>query len=122
MRNPILDRAAKRDSGHHGRKAEGSLAKRLQGSLQPGSGALDGAKGDVKKDTSSFSFLIESKATKGKSMTLQQDWLLKVYQEALESNRTPALAFTFTRDNGASEKRDRWIAVPEHIFNQMVGE
>lgn len=120
MSNPFLNRVAKRDNGHHGRKAEGNLAKRLQGSQQPGSGAIAGAKGDVKKDTPSFSFLIESKATKSESMSLKQDWLLKIYQEALEVGRTPALALSFTRENGSSEKRDRWVMVPEHVFQQLI--
>mgnify|MGYP007125389464 CR=1 FL=1 len=83
--SPFMRRLNKRDSGHHGRKAEESLAKRVGGTLQPGSGALDGAKGDVKVG----GFLVENKSTKG--------------------------------DNGQSEKRDRWVMVPEHIWKEMVG-
>lgn len=94
----------------------------MGGTLQPGSGALDGAKADVKKDTQAYSILMESKATKGASITLQKDWLAKVYQEALEANRVPALAFAFTSDSGASAKKDRWVAVPEHIFQQLIGD
>lgn len=120
--NPFLKRAAARDSGFHGRKAEGKLAIRLKGSQQPGSGALAGAKGDVKKDTSSLDFLIESKTTLNKSLGLQRDWLFKIYQEALEQNRVPALAFTFTNEVGSSEKRERWVAIPEHVFQQLIGE
>lgn len=121
-RNPFLSRINKRDSGFHGRKAEESLAKRLKGQQQPGSGALDGAKGDVKKDTSSLRFLLESKATNGKSMSLQLDWLFKIYQEALEQNRLPAVAIAFTNEAGKSEKRERWVMVPEHIWQEIVEE
>lgn len=120
--NPFLRRINNRDNGFHGRKAEESLAKRLKGQQQPGSGALDGAKGDVKKDTSSLRFLIESKATLDKSMGLQRDWLFKIYQEALEQNRIPALAIAFTNEAGKSEKRERWVMVPEHIWNEIVGQ
>lgn len=120
MESPFMRRLNKRDSGYHGRKAEESLAKRLKGQQQPGSGALEGAKGDVKKDTSSFSFLVENKSTKGDSFSMQRDWLLKVYQEALEQGRVPALAFQFTNDAGKSEKRERWVAVPESRFIEIL--
>lgn len=120
--NPFLRRINNRDSGFHGRKAEGSLAKRIKGTQQPGSGALAGAKGDVKKNTSSFSFLVENKTTKGESMTLQKEWLLKIYQEALEQERTPALALQFTNEAGKSEKRERWVAIPESVWLELVGE
>lgn len=121
-RNPFITRMDKRDKGFHGRRAEESLASRLKGQLQPGSGALDGAKGDVKKNTASFNFLIESKTTKGESLGLQRDWCYKIYQEALEQNRTPALAIAFTNDAGKSEKRERWVAVPEHIWKELIGD
>ena len=120
--NPFLRRINNRDSGHHGRKAEGSLAKRIKGTQQPGSGALAGAKGDVKKDTSSFSFLVENKTSKGESMTLQKEWTLKIYQEAIEVGCIPALAFQFTTDSGKSEKRERWVAIPEHIFKELIDD
>ena len=122
VRNPYLSRVNGRDSGHHGRKAEGSLASRLKGTLQPGSGALAGAKGDVKLDNPQHNFLMESKTTKGSSISLTREWCLKIYQEALEQNRVPALAFAFTYDSGVSEKRDRWVAIPEHVFAQLVGQ
>ena len=122
MESPFMRRLNKRDSGYHGRKAEESLAKRLKGQQQPGSGALDGAKGDVKKDTSSFSFLVENKATKNESLSLKRDWLLKVYQESLEQGRLPALSLQFTNDAGISEKRERWVMVPEHVWQELLGE
>lgn len=122
MTNPFMSRGNQKDKGRHGRKAESLVAKRLGGSQQPGSGALDGAKGDIKKDGASMSFLIENKATTGKSFSMQRDWLLKVYQEAAEQNRIPALSFQFTTDTGASERRERWVAIPEHVFSELIGD
>lgn len=121
--NPYLRRVNKRDSGFHGRKAEESLAKRLKGELQPGSGNLPGAKGDVKliARNQDQDFLIENKATTGASISVKQDWLLKIYQEALETGKIPALAFQFTNEAGKSEKRDRWVALPEHFFKELIG-
>lgn len=120
--SPFERRLAKRDNGHHGRQAEKKIATRLAGTTQPGSGALDSAKGDVKVATATFSFLIENKATKGDSLSVKKDWCLKIYQEALETNQTPALAFQFTNDAGQSEKRERWVALPEWAFKQLIGE
>ena len=93
----------------------------MKGALQPGSGALAGAKGDIKKD-GPIPLLIENKTTLNASYTLKQDVLHKIYQEALESNRTPALAIQFVRTNGASEKRDRWVMIPESTFNELTGD
>lgn len=120
MSNPFLSRGNAKDKGRHGRKAESLVAKRLGGSQQPGSGALDGAKGDIKKDGSSMAFLIENKTTIGKSLSVQRDWCYKIYQEATEQGRVPALAFQFTNEGGLSEKRERWVAVPEHIFKELI--
>lgn len=116
--SPFMRRLNKRDSGHHGRKAEESLAKRVGGTLQPGSGALDGAKGDVKVGD----FLMENKSTQGASLSLKQDWALKIYQEALEQNKNPALSIQFVRGNGQSEKRDRWVMITEAMFLELIGK
>lgn len=114
--SPFERRLKNRNVGHNGRVAEDTFAKRVGGRTRPGSGNMEGAKGDVTVDN----FLIENKATQTDTMSLKREWLLKVYQEALELNRVPALAFQFTTEGGKSEKRDRWIAVPEHVFREMM--
>lgn len=116
-----MNRGNPKDKGAAGRKAEGSIAKRLKGELRPGSGSLEGAKGDLLLDSPTFSFLMENKTTLGESFSMKKDWLLKIYQEALETNKTPALSFQFVDTLGKSEKRERWVAVPEHIFSQLTG-
>lgn len=117
---PYLKRAMKndKDKGHAGKKAEGSLAHRLRATLQPGSGALAGAKGDMKKGQ----YLIESKTAVGESFTLRHEWLRKIYQEALETGMTPAMAVTFVDHLGKSERNGRWIMIPESVFNELVGD
>lgn len=118
--NPYLNRIAKRDSGHHGRVAEKQTAKRLGGRTQPGSGAVEGAKGDVVLTASTMQFLLENKATANDSMSIKLDWLLKVYQEALETGRVPALSVQFTALSGKSEKRGRWVMIPEATFQELI--
>lgn len=117
--NPLIRRLDRRGAGHHGRVAEKNTAKRLGGRLQPGSGNMDGAKGDVVVE-SERPFLLENKATTNDSMSVKLDWLLKVYQEALEQNRTPALAIQFTSLSGVSEKRGRWVMIPEAAFKELI--
>lgn len=106
-----------KDKGVAGRVAEKSLAKRLGGSLTPGSGALDGAKGDVKVGN----FLIENKTTTNDSFSVKKDHLYKIYQESLEVSKTPALAIQFVTDEGKSNKRDRWVCIPESVFMEFLG-
>ena len=112
MSSPFMNRGNPKDKGAAGRKAEGSIAKRLKGELRPGSGALDGAKGDMLLASPSFTFLMENKTTLGESFSVKKEWVLKIYQEALETNKTPALSFQFVDALGKSDKRERWGAVP----------
>lgn len=118
--SPFLRRVNNRDSGYAGRRAEGFAAKRMKGVSQPGSGAIPGAKGDFKVEFSTESFLVENKTVKGDSFSIRRDHLLKVYQEALEQSRLPALAFQFVTTTGASEKRDRWVSIPERVFLELL--
>lgn len=115
--SPFFRRLNKRDSGFAGRKAEYLAALRMKGVQQPGSGVFDSAKGDFKLSH----FLVENKTAQGDSFTLRGDFLLKIYQEALEQNRYPLLAFQFVRGSGQSSKRDRWVALPEHVFALLAG-
>lgn len=115
---PYLKRAAKndKDKGRPGRKAETSLAMRLGGTQRPGSGALAGAKGDV----TIGDFLLENKSSQGASFSVKQEHFHKIYQEALEVSKNPALAFQFVDSQGKSEKRDRWVAIPEALFCELI--
>ncbi len=114
---PYLRRGMSKDKGVAGRKAETSLASRLGGKQTPGSGALSGAKGDVKVSN----FLIENKSSTTKSFSVQQATLHKIYQEALEVSLNPAMSFQFVNDQGKSEKRDRWVCIPEAMFQELMG-
>lgn len=116
MKSPLLTRLSKRDSGHSGRVSEKKVAQRIGGQLTPASGAKQEAKGDIRKGD----FLIEAKSTKAESLILKKEWLLKIYQEALEVSKNPACAISFTDDSGKSEKRERWVMVPEHIWQELV--
>ena len=114
---PYLKRAKTGDKGVAGRKAEGSLAKRLGGSVTPGSGAIEGAKGDVRVGN----FLVENKTSTNDSFSVKKDHLYKIYQEALEVSKVPALAFQFVNAEGKSQKKDRWVCIPEAAYLEWLG-
>lgn len=117
--NPLFDRCNPKDKGAHGRKAEKKTAKRLGGRQQPGSGALDDAKGDITYRR----WLVENKAVNSgvESITIPLQWLLKVYSEARASDLSPALAFQFTTSEGLSDARARWVCIPESTFLDLTG-
>lgn len=106
-----------KDKGVAGRVAEKSLAKRLGGTATPGSGAKEGAKGDVKAGD----FLVENKTSTNDSFGVKKDHLFKIYQEALEIGKHPALSFQFVSSEGKSAKRDRWVCIPESVFLEFLG-
>ena len=101
-----------------GLKAERKLAKRMGATLTPGSGALDGAKGDMFMDD----YLIESKSTISETLSLHLRWLDKIRREALGRNKVPALAIQFTDGTGTPILGGSWVAVPENEFKALVYE
>ena len=117
--SPFMNRGNPKDKGSHGRRAESLVAKRLGGKQQPGSGAIAGAKGDITLDTK-YNFLIENKASSGKSFSLPKDWLYKISREAIASERVPALAFQFTDSQGRSDRQDRFVIIPEWLFQELT--
>lgn len=122
--NPVLNRFKKNsiDKGHQGKLAEAEMVKRTGGRGQPGSGSLAGAKGDVKFNIDDINFLAENKTSTSNSFTVKRDHLLKIYQEALEVARVPALSFQFVDAQGRSDKKDRWICLPEHLLMELLEE
>lgn len=116
MLPPYLKRATTGGKGKAGRAAEKLTSKRLGASLTPGSGSLAGAKGDMEKGD----FLIENKSSLSDSFSIKKDHLYKIYQEALESAVNPALTFQFVNADGKSERRDRWVVIPESVFQELI--
>ena len=101
-----------------GTVAERLAAKRVGARLQPGSGSLLGAKGDMVRKT----FLIESKSTQKESLGVKLAWLRKIEKEALDANKDPALMIQFTDGDGRPVKGGVWVAVPEKLFLEMADD
>lgn len=80
---------------------EKAVAKKLNGRVQPNSGATAFAKGDVRLDDSSFLIECKTKTTPSDSMSIKKSWLEKNMHEALFLGKQyNALAFNF----GPNEK------------------
>lgn len=107
-----------RKIGGAGIRSENHLAKRVGGRLRPASGALPGAKGDVDLP----SFLMEAKSSTGDSLSLKREWLAKIGKEARSVGRVPALAVTFSYDDGRPIPDGAWVMVPEWLFKERLKE
>jgi hypothetical protein len=116
--NPLLDRLGREKIGDAGRKSEKKVASRLNARMTPNSGAKKGAKGDM----STRDWLIEAKATEKDSMSVQLDWLAKITGEASQDHKTPALTVTFVTGDGKPRKRGKWVMIPEHVFEELIGD
>jgi hypothetical protein len=115
--NPYLERKARAGIGAAGRASEHRLAKSLKGRQRPASGAVEGAKGDIAVGD----FLVEAKSTHMNSIALNRDWLLKIAAEARSENKTPALAISFTTENGSPILDGDWVCIRMVDFRNMGG-
>ena len=111
MSNPYIERVQRQ---RHGTKAEKRTAKRLNGRLTPASGALAGAKGDMRV----AACLMEMKVTKHGSLSLKHSWLKKIAKEALDIGRTPALNVQFVDSFGQPIPDGSWVMIPERVFKE----
>lgn len=99
-----------------GRRAEAATVRRLGGRAQPASGAMPGAKADMKVGD----FLVENKATEADSVRVMYRWLAKVSGEAQRDGRVPALAVQFTGPDGVPRRGGAWVMVPEATFHELL--
>ena len=117
----VLDKPSKRkrcsvfdpkstDKMRKSQAQEARTAKAINGQRTPGSGAFAGHKGDVISDD----FLVECKMTVKKSISLKSAWLAKIYREAVEKGKYPALHIT------VEESGQDWIAVPLTVFESLL--
>ena len=91
-------------------KTEKTLAKKLGGRRQPCSGALAGAKGDVK----TAKFLFDSKETVNESISVKASDLMKIRSEADKQSRDPALVLSLC--SGVHQ----WVCIPLSVFKERM--
>lgn len=93
---------------------EKKLAKRLGGFAQPNSGAFRQYKGDVSLDD----FLIDSKQTESNSISITRQMVIKITQEANESNKEPCLVLTF--EKLVKTVANQWAVIPLAEFKKLL--
>ena len=116
MSNSYLKQVAARGGSGHGRESERRIAKKLGAQLTPASGAVAGAKGDMKLPE----FLLEAKSTKNATMSLEHGWLVKISTEALNVQKTPALSVSFVTPEGKATPHGDWVLIPMHLFKELT--
>ena len=87
-----------------------------------GSGAFRGHKSDGLKSVGEVDLRIECKSTRKESIGLKYSWLLKITEEAIDSNRTPILTISFVRGDGSSKPSGDWVMMPAHLFKEICDE
>lgn len=119
MDNPFMKRALQRSGSSHGAVSEKRLSKALGARLTPASGAIKGAKGDMKL-AGTLPVLLEAKSTTAATMKLEHSWLVKINHEAQASGSIPALAVSFVTPEGLAKKNAEWVLLPLHIFKELI--
>ena len=116
--SPFEKRLAARTKNSHGRASEKKVAKSVGGRLTPASGAMAGAKGDVRLPN----FLLEAKSTSDQTMRVELHWLQKISHEALSIGKQPALSIRFVNPDGSPKKGGSFVAIPEYLFKELVND
>lgn len=94
-------------------RQEVALANDLAGLVQPGSGSLPHAKGDVRVRGK---YRAECKFTRAKSYTLKIETLNKIRSECA-SDETPVLDLAFLDTNGRTT--EHWVAIPYSVWLEL---
>ena len=95
----------KKTPQQRGRDFEKEIARRVEGTVTPASGALWGSKLDIKTDD----YLISCKYTEKKSFSLKYSDLEELDYFATNDSRYPALIFQLDGNNNDNEI---WIVQP----------
>lgn len=116
--NPFLRRVAAKGSSGHGSRSERRVAKSLSARLTPASGAMRGAKADM-RISAKTKWLVEAKSTTGKTLSVELAWLVKVLTEALSAGSRPALTVSFVNPDGSKRACD-WVMLPLADFQELT--
>jgi hypothetical protein len=112
-----MRRAVKRGSTGHGNASEKKVGKSLGARMQPASGAMRSAKGDMKLGEQ---WLGEAKSTVNDALKLDLGFLNKITVEALSIGRLPFLSMSFVMADGSPRRSGEWVAVPLEVFKELI--
>lgn len=118
--NPFMKRVSAQTTGTSGRVSEKRMAKGLGGLATPGSGAMRGAKSDIRLKKERHKFQVECKSTKALTLPVDLGWLVKISEEAAATGSVPALTLSFTDAEGKARPKGDWVAVPLWFFEELI--
>ena len=96
---------------------ERRVAEDVGGHAMPGSGSIDGFKGDVVCND----FIVECKFTAQKAYSVKTSELNKISRESFERDREPLFLVRF--DKGVSSiYENTWVLVPDTVFSAFFDE
>lgn len=114
----------KKQTGRKPRAHEKTVAEGIGGRRQPGSGASESAKGDVRRDAHEFPLLVECKRTSGqRTLRVDAEWLAKITREAHARGSYPALSIQFDEDIVralAGSPEATWVALPLSVMRGLL--
>jgi len=92
-------------------KQEKRLAKDLGAKRTPKSGAIATSPSDMIKGN----YIIESKATKGKSISVKEEWLSTLKYSPIHLGKIPTLILEFP-------EKQRYVVISEKDFKNIIGD
>lgn len=101
--------------GEAGRNSEKRVAVHVGARLTPASGAVQGHKSDMYTPE----YRIEAKSTQNASMSLKLEWLVKITEEALNTNKVPVLTVSFTDSVGRPRRFGDWVMIPLSHYEEI---
>ena len=110
-KNPLMT-----DVPLHGQKSETRVVKDMGAMQTIASGSIDGMKSDGVKDN----LRIECKATVKKSISIKHEWLLKIREEALATNKIPVLTISFVDGDGQAKAGGDFAVIPLYLFTDFA--
>ena len=110
-KNPLMT-----DVPLHGQKSEERVLKDMGAQQTIASGSIDGMKSDGIKNN----LRIECKATVKKSISLKHEWLLKIREEALATNKIPVLTISFVDGDGQAKAGGDYAVIPLYLFTDFA--
>ena len=113
--NPFVA-TGKSEIGNAGRHSERRVSLTLGANLTPASGAVQGFKSDMILPD----YRIEAKSTQANSITIKLEYLVKITEESLNSNKVPALTVSFTDAVGKPKRFGDWVMIPISHYEEIV--
>ncbi len=111
-KNPYMDGGPQH---RHGQKSETRVVEAVGGTEVMASGAMEHSKSDGILGC----FRLECKSTVQASISLKHEWLIKIREEALETNRMPILTISFVDKQGEPREAGDWALIPAYLLAEF---